>query len=102
MSRTVVGALALILLFAASARAGEVSGVYQSIDVNQATVTIRVDGKDITYKVDKSARHYDDAGRELKGGLPTAKDVFKQGQKVTFSTELRMGQEWVLEVRAKK
>jgi hypothetical protein len=102
MWRSVVGALIVNFFLAAGARAGEASGDYQSIDLNQGTVTIRVDGKDRTYKVDKRARHYDDAGRELKGGLATAKEVFKRGQKVTFSTELRMGREWVLEVRARK
>jgi hypothetical protein len=102
MSRYVLAVLPLILVLAAGARAGEVSGNYQSIDLGQSTVTIRVNGKDVTYKVDRNARFYDDAERELKGGLSTAKEIFKEGQKVTFSTELKEGVEWVLQVKTKK
>jgi hypothetical protein len=102
MLRCSVAALLLCFFLAAGARAGDASGRYQSVNLDQRTITIRVDGKDVTYHVDKEARFYDDAGRELRGGLRSAKDFFKDGQNVTFSTEKREDREWVVELKAKK
>jgi hypothetical protein len=102
MARHGVVALLALFLLAAGTRAGEISGRFQSINLDQATVTIRVDGKDLTYRVTKDARFYDDAGRELRGGLRAAKDVFKGGQGVSFSTTSMANHEWVTEVKAKR
>jgi hypothetical protein len=102
MVRHIAAVFLLLLVLAPGARAGEYWGRYQYVDLKQVTVTLRVDGRDHTFPVAKDARFYDDAGRELKGGLRTVKDLYREGQDVSYASEKRGGREWLTLLRASK
>jgi hypothetical protein len=102
MVRHLVCATALVLVLAAGAWAGEYVGSYQSID-RDGRVTVRLEGKgaEHTYRMDEKVRLVDEKGREYQG-IKTARNLFKEGQQISYTTEKREGQEWVVEIKAKK
>jgi hypothetical protein len=95
-----VGALLVVLALAGGALAANYQGKFQFINLDQETVTVRVGGKDVTYRVASDANLYDSGGREIRGGLRGAKRVYREGDEISLTTEKRAGRELVVHIKA--
>jgi len=101
MLRRLLLATALTLLAGAAARADTYADKLKAVDADKKTITLPVDGKDRTFKVDDKVdvQSQTRAGKRLR--LTPVKDGLKgvkAGTEVTVTTEKRDGEEVVTKI----
>src|SRR5262245_9194083 len=89
MLRQFVGALLVLLVFGNGLLGADYKGRLEGIDVDRNTLTVRIDGKDYTFRVAPDARFYDLFGKEIGGGLFGAKRFLKPGQAIVITVDDR-------------
>jgi hypothetical protein len=87
MLRRTVWALLVVLIYGNSLLAADQKGTFQAIDVSRETLTIRIAGKDTTFKVAKGAHFYDQFGKEIGDGIRGAQRFLKKDQAVVVTTQ---------------
>src|SRR6476620_8322221 len=101
MLRRVLLATALTLLAGAAARAETYADKLKSVDANKKTVTLPVDGKDRTFKVDDKVDVQSQVRMGKRLRLTPVKDGLKgvkAGAEVTVTTEKGAGEEGVTKI----
>jgi len=101
MLRRVLLATALTLLAGSAARAETYADKLKAVDADKKTLTLPVDGKDRTFKVDEKVdvQSQTRAGKRLR--LTPVKDGLKgvkAGTEVTVTTEKKDGEEVVTKI----
>jgi hypothetical protein len=102
MFRHLACASLLVVVLATGAWAGELRGRFQYINTDKMTLTVRVDGKDVTRPVAPDARFYDSRGFEIRGGLKAAQEVYKEGEEMVLTIEKKQGGDHIVEAKAGK
>lgn len=96
MLRSVSASIGALLL-ASSVLAGEYRGKVQSVDAGAATITLTVEGKDRTFKVDSDYRVLGPKKKELPAKLKAR--IFARKPQVTVLTTGEGDKEVVKEIR---
>lgn len=97
MLRMFVAAVLGLVLMAGGLLADEVKGKVKSVDQDKKTITVTVDGKDKTFKLNDNTSIVGAKGKALKDGIK-AKGL-KEGAHVTITTDKKDGKEVVTEVK---
>lgn len=91
MLRSLVCAVAALVICAGSLLADEVKGKLKKVDSDNMTITVTTsDGKDEVIHVGKDTRVMGPNGKDLKNGIKNHQ--LKEGTEVTVSTEMKGGQ----------
>ena len=85
MLRMVVGALVALILFSGTLLAADYTGKIKEIDHKLMTLTIEVNGKDMTFKFNDRTVAVDATDRRLESGLKAQR--FKPGLDVTVTSQ---------------
>ncbi len=75
---------------------------FQRLNEDRRTVTVRFDGKDVTFDAAKDIRFYDFLGKQIEGGFKGAARYFRPGQDVIVTTEKRDGRVFATRLKAEK
>lgn len=97
MLRSLFTAVCALLLVAASASAGEYRGKVQKVDAGSGTITVTVDGKERTFKVDSDYTVLGPKKKELPAKLKAK--IFARKPLVTIRTKGEGDKEVVREIR---
>lgn len=90
MVRSLVCALAALVVCAGSLMAEEIKGKIKKVDADAMTVTVTTDdGRDQVVHVGKDTRVTGPNGKDLKSGIKSHQ--LKEGTEVTVTTEMRGG-----------
>jgi hypothetical protein len=98
MVRTLVCAVAGLILFAGALKADEIKGKVKEVNSEKMTLTVvGDDGKEHVVNIGKATRVVGPNGQDLHEGIKNKR--IKEGTEVTIMTEMREGQHMATEVR---
>lgn len=100
MPRTSVCAMLALIVFTGAALAAESTGKIKSVDQDKMTLTVTIDGKDVTYKFDNETKVVDDTDRPLASKLGASR--FKDPINVTVTFEKKGDALYASKVKAGK
>jgi hypothetical protein len=101
MVRTVICALAGLVLCAGSVMADEIKGKVKSVNPEEMTVTVVAsDGSEHTVHVGNNTKVIDASGKDLRHGIKSKQ--LKEGTLVSITTEMVAGKNMAVELKLHK
>ena len=82
--------------------AEDIRARFQRLNEDRRTLTVRFDGKDVTFDAAKDIRFYDFLGKQIEGGFKSAVRYFREGQDVIVTTDKRDGRIVATRLKAEK
>jgi hypothetical protein len=94
-------ALMVLIVGAMTVSADTVPGLVKSVDTDKNTITITVDGKDMTFTVDKGSAIWQPGKTKKapKQDVPGGLSGLKEGQPVVLTTEKKDDKEIVTQIK---
>lgn len=92
----------VFFFFTVALFADDIRARFQRLDVDRRTLTVRFDGKDVTFDVAKDIRFYDFLGKQIEGEFKGAVRYFREGQDVIVTTDKKDGRTLATRLKAEK